>query len=132
MGLGLTFDVFSQIMCSGPTFLIGWTKGRAISQRKVLHVSRWGRRNSTRPFNMKKRPPQSVKNNRAIKLADPDCPCLNCLSNRHSLIYLPKSLFFGILLDVFLAKELLHAVPMVEADGLATGGFCLWPHSYLE
>ncbi|KAK4021897.1 hypothetical protein OUZ56_007386 [Daphnia magna] len=25
-GLGLTFDVFSQIMCSGPTFLIGWTK----------------------------------------------------------------------------------------------------------
>ncbi|KZR98777.1 Uncharacterized protein APZ42_005652, partial [Daphnia magna] len=39
--------------CSGPTFLIGWTQGRAISQRKVLHVSRWGRRNSTRPFNMK-------------------------------------------------------------------------------
>ncbi|KAK4013454.1 hypothetical protein OUZ56_026009 [Daphnia magna] len=27
-------------------------------------------------------------------------------------------LFFGILLDVLLAKELLHAVPMVEADGL--------------
>jgi hypothetical protein len=42
-------------------------------------------------------------------MTDPDYQCLNHISSRHSQILLRKSVFFGIVLDLLLAKMLLLA-----------------------